>query len=554
MTGSRIGMLAGVVAVLAGMGQAPDARLALRDDLTGFHRPITTASPEAQKYFDQGITLYYGFHHEAAIASFREAASLDPSCAMAWWGQAVSAGPNINNPFMDSTASRNAWEAVRHAGELASRATPLERDLISALSHRYAWPPPQDRKALDSAYAAAMRGVWQRHPDDADAGALFADAMMNLRPWDLWTPAGEPQPGTPEIVATLERVIAMDPRHPGANHFYVHTMEGSPTPGKALAAANVLRDRIPGAGHLVHMPAHIDIRVGHYADAIRANQRAIAVDSTWERGGFYTMYRAHNFHFLAYAAMFDGQRATALRAARDMVAQVPLEVVRQFPDAIEGFLGIPVHVLVRFGLWDEMLAEPRPEADLLATTAFWRYGRTVALAATGRVDEAGVELDSLRAAIARVPETRMIGNNSARTVLAVGLPMAEGEVEYRRGNSAKAFALLRTAVDHDDALRYDEPWGWMMPVRHALGALLLEDGRANEAEAVYRRDLEVHPGNGWALRGLAECLADGGKEEEADSVEALFREAWKRSDIAITASCFCRPGAGHGGHTKPGEE
>jgi tetratricopeptide (TPR) repeat protein len=462
---------------------------------------------------------------------------------MAWWGQAISAGPNINNPFMDSAAAHTAWLAVTEAQKLAPKATPLEQELIAALAIRYKWPTPADRKSLDVAYADAMREVWKKHPDNPDAGAFFADAMMNLRPWDLWTPQGVPQPGTEEIVATIERVLALKPDHPGGCHFYVHTMEASPTPEKALPAADILRDRIPGSGHLVHMPSHIDIRVGAYDDAVKSNMRGIAVDSSWShQPGFYAFYRAHNYHFLAYAAMFEGRRELALWGARGIGATIPLDVVRAYPDFLDAFMPIPIHVMVRFGMWDEILAEPRPPEDLQAWTAFWHYGRTVAYAALGKVKEAEAEFSELQKSYAAVPESRLLGNNSARTVLQVGLPMAEGELEYRRGNHAKAFALLRQAIERDDSLRYDEPWGWMMPVRHSLGALLLEQGKVKDAEAVYRTDLLLHPNNGWALHGLAECLHKQAKHEEAMATDERFKAAWARADISIRGSCYCRTG------------
>jgi tetratricopeptide (TPR) repeat protein len=513
----------------------------LHDDLAVYHRPFTTGSQEAQRYLDQGLVLMYGFNHEAAIASFAKAAELDPACAMAWWGQALAAGPNINNPQMDDATARGAYDAAQTALARIDRASPAEADLIRAVAERYTWPRPADQQTLNLAYADAMRAVWQAHPDDADIGALCAEAIVDLWPWDLWSSDGEPRPGTPEVIAILERVLAMAPDHPLACHLYIHTMEASPTPGKALPAADALRSRVPGAGHLLHMPAHIDIRLGRYRDAIEANQRGIAADRDWaERGGFYTMYRAHNFHFLAYAAMFDGERALAMNAARQMIAQVPLEIVRQYSDFLDGFMAVPIHVMVRFGLWNDLLAEPQPPEDLPVTVAFWHYGRTVALAATGKVEEAAAEFDSLEAAFDRVPESRLIGNNTARTVLEVGLPMAEGELEYRRGDYERAFDLLRLAVQRDVALRYDEPWGWMMPVRHALGALLTEQGQFAEAEAVYRADLELHPDNGWALHGLAECLRRTGRTAEAEAFAERFKSAWARSDIEIKGSCYCR--------------
>ncbi len=519
----------------------PHTEVPLRADLAGFHRTVTTQSELSQKYFDQGLTLYYCFNHDAAIESFNQAAALDSTCAMAYWGRAISAGPNINNPLMDSAAAVSAFEAVSRAAKFSSGCTEVERALISALQARYAWPAPENRASLDSAYAVAMRRVYNEFPDDVDVATLFADAMMNLRPWDLWTPGGEPQPGTLDIVAALESAMGMVADHPGACHFYVHTMEASPDPGKALPAANILRNRIPGAGHLVHMPSHIDIRLGHYANSIEANLRGIQADSSWlHQQGFYTIYRAHNYHFLAYSAMFDGQRELAMNAARSIAKTIPMELVRAYPDYLDAFMAIPIHVMVRFGLWEDILKEARPAGDMPAHLAFWHYGRTVAFAALGRVDEAKAEFKQFGTAAKAVPESRLLGNNTVNTILDVGLAMAEGELEYRRKNYTKAFALLRLAVERDDSLRYDEPWGWMMPVRHALGALLLEQGKVAEAEAVYREDLRLHPENGWALQGLTECLHKLEKHDMAQQTDARFRKAWARADITIEASCYCR--------------
>ena len=522
----------------------PASAPVLRDDLAVYHREIKTSSKDAQRWFDQGLVLYYAFNHEAAIVAFQKVAELDPDCAMAWWGQSISAGPNINNPNMDEAAAKAAYDAAQQAKQRSKHASPVEQALIDAIATRYAWPVPEDRKALDVAYSDAMRKVWKQYPADADIGALFADAAMNLRPWDLWSPEGEPRPETPEIMATIEAVLKLDPTHPMACHEYVHTMEASPTPEKALPAADVLRTRVPGAGHLVHMPAHIDIRLGHYDAAIKANQRGVEIDKSWAyQGGFYTFYRAHNYHFLAWAAMFEGRKQVTMDAMKGMQEQISLDLVREFPDFLDAFMGAPVHAMVRFGMWNEILALPQPPADLQAWMAFWRYGRTVALAALGRLDEATAELAEFRKAYAAVPETRLLSNNPARTVLEVGLPMAEGELEYRRGNYDKAFALLRDAVKRDEALHYDEPWGWMMPVSHSLGALLLDRNQPEEAEKVYRRDLALHPNNGWALHGLAECLRQQGKDKDAAAVDAQFAKAWERADITIKSSCYCRKGS-----------
>lgn len=544
---SRIVLLT-LFAVLAGcttsFAQDTNPVPALRDDLAVYHRPIKTSSKEAQRWFDQGLVLYYGFNHDAAIACFKKVAELDPRCAMAWWGQAISAGPNINNPHMDEAAAKNAYDAAQMAKSLSHNSSPVEHALIDAVATRYTWPVQEDRKALDVAYSDAMRNVWKEYPKDKDVGALFADAMMNLRPWDLWSPDGQPRPEEPEIQATIETVLKMDPKHIMACHEYIHTMEASPTPEKALPSANVLRTRVPGAGHLMHMPAHIDMRLGHYNDAILANQKGVEIDKTWAaQGGFYTFYRAHNFHFLSWAAMFDGRKKLAVDNIKDFQEQIPVDLARAFPDFIDAYMGSPVEVYIRFGMWNDILALPKPPADLEAWTAFWRYGRTVAYASLDSLDAATKEFDAFKTACAAVPETRILGNNPAITVLDVGLAMAQGELEYRRGNYDHAFELLRDAVKKDLALHYDEPWGWMMPASHALGALLLDQGKGADAEAVYRADLKRYPMNGWALNGLAESLREQGKDKEASAVDAQFAKAWARADVQIKSSCYCRKGS-----------
>lgn len=515
----------------------------LYKDLSRYERTISTNSEEAQQYFNQGLTLYYGFNHEAAIRSFQQVLEYDSNCAMAWWGQAIAVGPNINNPIMDSLAKASAWETLQMAIGRIGNSDPLEKSLIDALAARYAWPAPENRKPLDSAYAAAMREVYLQYPDDPDVGTLYADALLNLHPWDYWTFGGEAQPGTEEIVSVLEHVLSIEPDHPGACHFYIHALEASPFPEKALPYANHLRERIPGAGHLVHMPSHIDIRLGHYQESILANQKAILADSEWVRQpGMYSIYIAHNYHFLAYSAMFSGQKEIAMQAAGSIHFVIPMDLVMALPDYLDAFHAIPTHVMVRFGLWEDILSGPAPSPEVSLTRATWHYGRTVAYSALGRVEEAAAELDSLKAAYARIPDSRLIGNNPAKKVMDIGLLVAEGELEYRRGNYDLTFGLLRQAVGKDDSLRYDEPWGWMMPVRHALGALLTEQGRYDEAILVYQRDLVLHPGNGWALKGLTDCYTLDGQTEKAESTAKLFREAWDLADVPIKASCYCARG------------
>lgn len=511
--------------------------------LGGQHFPITTASAAAQDLFDQGLAWCYGFHHGEALRCFDAAIAADPECAMAWWGRAYAAGPHINNMAMSDDAARKAHADAQRAQALAAATTPIERALIGAIAARYAWPAPAERKQLDQAYAAAMKGVYRQHGDHPDVAALYAEALMNLWPWDLWRADGSPQPDTLEIVAVIERLLAAHPDHIQGCHLYIHAVEASPQPERAVPAAERLGARAPAIGHLVHMPSHIFVRVGRYADSAEANRRGIAADlaivARTGRTGFYELYRAHNYHFLTWSCMFAGRAEEANATARQMLRELPLDVVQQMPAFLESFLAVPYHVLLRFGRWQEMLAEPEPPAWQQSTRAVWHYGRGVALAALGRVGEARAEQQAFRAAAAAVPEDWYVANNPTRTVLAIGEAFLDGEVEFRAGNHDAAFAALRTAVERSDALRYDEPWGWMTPPRHALGALLLEAGRAAEAEAVYRDDLHRHPDNGWALHGLAESLQRQGKPE-ATAVAERFAAVWRTSSVAIAASCYCR--------------
>jgi tetratricopeptide (TPR) repeat protein len=531
----------------SGAAKEIEASLESYFDLGDFQRKVSTTNEDAQAWFDRGLVLCYGFNHAEAMRCFQRAEKADPSCAMVHWGKAYAIGPNINNMAMDEAGCKLAWESLQQAIQLKDAAFPVEQDLIDALATRYALPAPEDRSALNVAYSNAMREVAQRHTDDGDVVALFAESMMILRPWNHWSKEGEAAPETPEIVATLEAGLARWPRHPALCHFYIHTMEASPDPGKALAAADVLRDLIPQSGHLVHMPSHIDIQLGRYPQAIQANQKGIRADLLYARKAgrknFYTAYRAHNYHFLTYAAMFDGQSARAMQAARELVKEVPEDFLLEMADFLDFFIATPLHVMVRFGQWDAILSEPEPRTELFMTRAIWHYARCVALAATGKVEEAEADRLKLEAVAKEMPATRIAFNNSCHDVLVVARAMAKGEVEYRRGNFDRAFHVLRQAVEFDDALNYDEPWGWMQPARHALGALLLEQGNVDEAWQVYRKDLQRHPRNGWALHGLAECLRRQGKEEEAKGVEERLKSAWGRADVELKGSCFCRLGA-----------
>jgi tetratricopeptide (TPR) repeat protein len=524
-------------------GPAPTAGAApvLFDDLGTYHRPITTTSPRAQAYFDQGLRLVYGFNHYEAQAAFREAARLDPACAMCAWGIALTHGSNYNSPT-DAQRERAALAAVTQARTLvAARGTEPERALIAALAARHSASPTADRTALDRAYADAMREVTRRFPADLDAATLFADALMNLRPWSLWMPDGKPQPGTEEIVATLERVLAADPRHPGANHLYIHAVEASPDPRRAEAAADRLLGLMPGAGHMVHMPSHIYFRIGRYADATAANVAAVAADRAYfgksQPSPIYRgMYYPHNLDFIWHAAGMEGRSAECVRAAREFAGSVPAAAVLEMPD-METAPAAPLLALARFGRWDEILAEPAPPARMLYVTVAWRYARGLAQLGKGRRDEALRELAELRAVLARVPAERTLTFFfKMADVARLASETLAGEIEARGGKVDAAIAHLAEAVRLQDAHWFTEPPPWYYPVRQSLGAALLQAGRAAEAEAVYREDLRWNPENGWSLFGLAQSLRAQGKG--ADAEEARFRRAWARADVRLTSSRF----------------
>ncbi len=523
------------------------ARVPLFEGLGAHKRKVTARSAEAQRYFDQGLAFVYAFNHDEAIRSFQQAADLDPRCAMAFWGVAYANGPHINNPGLDEAHAKAAWEALGKARAAVAGASEVERALIEALGARYAWPAPADRKALDEAYAAAMRAAWKRFPADHDVGALLAEALMDLRPWDLWTQDGKPQPGADEVVATLEAVLDKAPAHPLANHLYIHAVEASPNPEKADAAADRLRESAPGLGHLVHMPSHIDVRAGRWRSAIVANEKAIAADRRYreisKQQGFYRVYMAHNRDMLAFAAMMEGQSATAIDSMRAMVAEIPTEFLRETAAFTDGLSVKPLEVLARFGRWDEILREPEPPEWLPVSRALRRSARGIALAAQGRIAEAEAEQKAFVEARGRVAKDALFFNNTSADVLGVAEHMLAGEIQIQAGKTDEGLAALREAVRREDALRYNEPPDWIIPVRHALGAALLKAGRAADAEKVYVDDLAIHPANGWALFGLARALRIAGRTAEADEAEKRFKTAWARSDVKLESSCFCLPGS-----------
>lgn len=528
-------------------GRSGGPTAAPRFDGLGTHnRPVSTTSTDAQDYFDQGLVWAYAFNHDEAIRSFHAAAVLDPNLAIAWWGVALCHGPHINYPLMDAARSKAAWQALTQARQHAAAASPVEQALIAALGSRYAAEPPAQRRSLDEAYAAAMKQVWQQFPSDADVGTLYAESLMDLQPWDLWTRAGQPKGNTPEILSVLERVLTLDPQHPGANHLYIHALEASPQPERAAAAADRLRDAVPISGHLMHMPSHIDVQCGRWPAAADQNVKAIAAHARYEvrapRQDFYRVYMAHNHHFLAFASMMEGRRTMAEKAARDMVASVPRDYIHEHGPWVDPYMSIVFDVLKRFGRWDEVLREPAPSRELPITTAMWRCTRGVAYAAKGDVAAAEREQVAFRAAVAAVPQDATMAINPAHKVLSIADHLLAGEIAFRRGEIDKAVADLKQGVAIEDDLLYMEPPDWIQPIRHTLGAVLVSAERYAEAERVYREDLAIWPENGWSLQGLTQCLEAQGKEAEAAAVQARFAAAWQRSDTKSDTSCLCIPG------------
>jgi len=520
---------------------------ALYDGLGSYTRKITTKSAEAQKYFDQGINFYFGFNHGAALRAFQAAETLDPGCAMNYWGAALACDGDINFPGFLPGMADLAWKQIQLAREHAVDASPVEQALIEALANRYAEHEPDDRSALDQAYAVAMRAVWKKYSNDPDVGSLFAESMMDLRPWNQWTADGKPEPGTDEILATLETVLKNTPQHPFANHLYIHAVEASPHPERALAAADRLRIFQPGLAHDVHMPSHIYIRVGHWEDAVATNLEAVAADRRYrsvfgEPKGFIVFYAAHNHQMLAYAAMMTGQKQLAVQHIREMVQGIPEEDIKKYAEVVEPLCAEPYEVLIRFGLWDEILAEPdHPEFEVF-TRAFRHAARGIAYAAKGDTTSARAEQSAFLEAAKLVPAENKFLNNSCASVLKVVTPMLNGEILVREGDLDGGLAELRKAVAAEDALNYDEPPGWILPVRHSLGANLMQAGRYTEAEQVYRDDLAHLPENGWSLFGLARCLQLQGKRNEASAVQTRFQKVWANADMQIRSSCLCQPG------------
>jgi len=518
---------------------AHDARLFT--GLGDFHRRVTTASPLAQQYFDQGMRLLWAFNHDEATRSFAQAATLDPACGACYWGMALAVGPNYNLPAIDAVRARVAFEALDEARRHAAAAAPIEQALIGALAARYPRPQPPEADASAAAltaYAAAMREVAAHFPDDLDVQTLCAEAEMNLHAWTLWAADGQPAPGTREIESRLESVLRRAPNHPGANHYYIHVMEASPHPEAALAAAARLPGMMPAAGHLEHMPAHILQRVGRYEEAAEANRRAVRADEAYLRAvsppGYYAMYLGHNYAFLASSAAMEGRKAETLAAVQGLLQAAPLEMRLAMGDTGWG-LAAQYAALLRFGLWDEMIALAPPDEHAAGLTGGYYYGRGVALAARGRLAEAHEALEALQ----RIGQSGAARDSaSLARALRIGADVVAARIAATERHGSDAVTLLEQAVAEEDALPYDEPPIWFFPVRHLLGAQLLAEGRAAEAERVYREDLRRNPANGWSLYGLAAALRAHGRSDAASKVTHEFAAAWRHADVRLVASAL----------------
>ena len=505
------------------------------DNLGTLHYAITTKVPMAQRYFDQGLRLSYGFNHDEAVKSFREGVRQDSTCAMCYWGIAYALGPNINLP-MDTAAVRPAYEAVQKALKYASSVSPKERAYIQALAKRYSPEPTANRAPLDSAWAKAIADVSRRYPADDDAAALYGEALMDLRPWNYWTNGGSPKaPSTLEALRALEPVVKRNPNHPGACHFYIHAIEASNDAAKALPCAERLGTAMPGAGHLVHMPTHIYIRLGEWDLAADRNMHAVHADERYiserQPTGVYPMaYYPHNYHMMWYALNMLGRSDDALKAARGVVKNVPVEVVRQAPP-LEYFSPTVLYTLARFSRWDEILREPAPAKELRYTTAVWHYVRGLAYTGKNSLDSAAVERGKLLAIAKEIPADAAANLNSVQSLLAVARNHLDGEMAARKGRFDEAAKHLRSAIAGEDDLIYDEPPPWYLPLRQRLGAILLEAGKPSEAEKAFREDLVRRPENGWSLRGLSQSLKAQNKAREAAEMDARFKKAWDKADV-----------------------
>ncbi|MCI0446242.1 hypothetical protein L0152_23880 [bacterium] len=518
---------------------------ALMKGMGSYHYKITTSSEEAQKFFDQGLTFAYAFNHAEAERYFREAARLDPHCAMCYWGISLVLGPNIN-AAMDKEAVPPAYVALKKAQDLMKNASAKEQDLIKALATRYGPSPVDDRTKFNEAYANAMREVAKKYPDDLDASTLFAEALMDVHPWDYYKKDTlEPQPWTPEIVSTLESVMKKNPNHPGANHFYIHAVEASKNPERGLPMAGRLTALVPAAGHLVHMPAHIYIRTGNYRKASEANEHAIKSDNSYLSGchappGMYSMaYVPHNHHFLSATTTLEGKSKEAIESANTVRKSVDPQMMRKEGfGVLQHYYMIPTFVMIRFGKWNDILQSPAPDKDLVYPNGIYHYARGIALIRTGKIDEAKKELQEVTAIAANpaLQKVTLMDINKTSDLMQIAKEHLAGEIDAASKNYDSAIKHLQAAVNIEDHLTYDEPPPWSNPTRHYLGAVLLEAKRPAEAEKVYREELQKFPKNGWSLSGLQQSLAAQNKTQEAQTMKKEFDTAWVGADIKLTSS------------------
>lgn len=504
---------------------------------------VSTNSDEAQEYFNQGIAWMHAFNHDEAIRSFSKVAQLDPDCAMAWWAIALCEGPNYNSPIMDDERSSGAWGALEEALSRIDNASPKEQALIEALSHRYANPWPKDRTHLEQAYSVAMAKVWDRYPKDSNVGALYAESMMIQRPWKLYDLDRKATGDTPEILKVLEQVMKMDLGHPGVFHLYIHAVEPSSDPSRALAAADHLRTMIPAAGHMLHMPSHIYVQTGHWDRSVVQNGKAVKQDDHYRtlspEQTIQNMYMVHNAHMLAFSAMMVGREAEAMEAARKMWTIIPEENLEAVSAFVDRWMSSIYDVQKRFGRWDDILAEPQPPSFMPLTTAQWRAHRAIASAAQKDFVGAEREQAEFLKVKAAMPEDSLFGRESAHKVLQVSEHFISGEIALNKGNWKRASAFLEKAVAVEDTLGYGEPPQYLQPSRHALGAVYMKAGQFKKAEATYRNDLDKWKANGWALYGLSRALEAQGKHDQAKKVLSEYHTCWIHADAPTTTSCEC---------------
>lgn len=533
-------------------GQADDLALAqqagapLFSGMSDYHMDITTRDPNAQRYFNQGMVLAFAFNHAESIRSFRAAQTLDPQCAMCFWGEALATGPNINvtskgRVIMSAPERAAAFAALGKAKALKATVSVREQAYIDALAQRYNGDPDTDREPLDLAWAQAMGQLAERFPDDMTAASIYAEALMNTMPWNYWSDDGIAKPETAAVIQSLERVLANEPDHPLALHLYIHALEASNDPGRAEAAADRLATLVPGAGHLVHMPSHIYYRIGRYNDAAEANIRAADVDEAYiascNAQGFYpALYYPHNIHFLWAASTMQGQSAVSIESARRVVENVRIEQVKAFP-TVEFFRTVPLLSLVRFAKWDDILAQPHPHEGFMFAKSIWHYARGVAYAAKGQGAAAEAELAALVPLLDDV-SVRFLDSRDypGSALVGIAIDLLQGEIDYRQGNFVDASAHFAQAVAKQDQLPYTEPPFWYYPTRQSLGAALMAAGDVEGAEAVFRKDLEQYPHNGWSMFGLMQSLETQGKDDQAAMVRKHFEAAWQFADVELTGA------------------